>query len=328
MTQSAIVISKSKVLLLQAMTAIEEIVEDNPNPRTWKHKLWNVTKILLKLGVTSVLLYYVFSKVPLKDVKDRIVHANYWWMLATVILYFLSMVVSSWRLLSFFKSIDLRLDPRFNFRLYLLGIFYNILLPGGIGGDGYKIYVLHKTYKQPAKKMFWAIAFDRLSGLWAIGLIIVALKIFIPQIEINIAIPLAVFVLGTIIYYFIVKKFFPEFSKHFFKGHAKAILVQSLQVLTILCVLMGQDFHGKFAPYLLSFLISALAAVVPITFGGAGAREAIFQQLSPIFHMDVGLAVFLSVSFYITSVIVALTGLYYVIRPSRLDEGLKSFREK
>jgi len=309
------------------MTEIEDIVEDNPNPRTWKHKLWNVTKIVLKLGVTSVLLYYVFSKVPLSEVKSRLIHANYWWMLAGVVVYFFSMVASAWRLLSFFKSINLRLDPRFNFRLYLLGIFYNLLLPGGIGGDGYKIYVLHKTYKQPAKKVFWAIAFDRLSGLWAIGLIIVALKIFIPQIEIHIAIPLAVFLVGSIIYYIVVKKFFPDFSKHFFKGHAKAVLVQSLQVLTILCVMMGQDFHGKFAPYLLSFLISALAAVVPITFGGAGAREAIFQKLSPIFHMNVGLAVFLSVSFYLTSLIVALSGLYYVLRPKRLEEGIKSFQE-
>jgi uncharacterized membrane protein YbhN (UPF0104 family) len=309
------------------MTELEDIVEDNPNPKNWKHKLWSVTKIVLKLAVTSVLLYYVFSKVPISEVKSRLIHANYWWMLAGVIVYFFSMVASSWRLLSFFKSIDLRLDPRFNFRLYLLGIFYNLLLPGGIGGDGYKIYVLHKTYKLPAKRVFWAIAFDRLSGLWAIGLIIVALKIFIPQIEIHIAIPLSVFLVGSIIYYIIVKKFFPDFSKHFFKGHAKAVLVQSLQVLTILCVMMGQDFHGKFAPYLLSFLISALAAVVPITFGGAGAREAIFQKLSPIFHMNVGLAVFLSVSFYLTSLIVALSGLYYVLRPSRLEEGLKPFED-
>ena len=309
------------------MTTFEETVEDNPNPRTWKHKLWNVTKLVLKLAVTTVLLYYVFSKVPLSEVKSRLIHANYWWMFAGVIAYFFSMVASAWRLLSFFKSIDLRLDPRFNFRLYLLGIFYNLLLPGGIGGDGYKIYLLHKRYNLPAKRVFWAIAFDRLSGLWAIGLIVVTLTIFIPQIQeqIHMAVPIIIFVAGTGIYYVVVKIFFKDFTKHFFKGHAKAVIVQSLQVLTILCVLMGQDFHGKFAPYLLSFLISALAAVVPITFGGAGAREAIFQRLSPIFHMNVGLAVFLSVSFYLTSLVVALSGLYYVLRPSRLEEGLPSF---
>ena len=308
------------------MTNVEKAIvneaEDEIKPKTLKQKLWNAAKLILKIAVTSTLLYYVFSKVPFSGVKDRLLHANYWWMFAGVIAYFCAMVASSWRLLSFFKSIDLTLAPRFNFRLYLLGIFYNLLLPGGIGGDGYKIYLLNKIYKYPAKKLFWAIAFDRLSGLWAIGLIVVALKIFIPQIEIHIAIPLVVFLVGTIIYYFIVKIFFKDFTRHFFKGHLKAILVQSFQVITIICVLMGQDFHGKFSPYLLSFLLSALAAVVPITVGGAGAREYIFKVLSGVFHMDVGLAVFLSVSFYLISLLVALSGLYYVLRPSRLQEGL------
>lgn len=313
-------------LPLQPMTHIEDAIvheaEAEIKPKTLKQKLWNATKLILKIAVTSTLLYYVFSKVPFSGVKNRLINANYWWMLAGVVAYFFSMLASSWRLLSFFKSINLRLTPRFNFRLYLLGIFYNLLLPGGIGGDGYKIYLLNKTYKFPAKKLFWAIAFDRLSGLWAIGLIVVLLKIFIPQIAINMAIPLAIFTVGSIVYYFMVKLFFKEFTRHFFMGHLKAILVQTCQVITIICVLMGQNFHGKFSPYLLSFLLSALAAVVPITVGGAGAREYIFKVLAGWFNMNVGLAVFLSVSFYLISLLVALSGLYYIIRPGRLQQGV------
>jgi uncharacterized membrane protein YbhN (UPF0104 family) len=301
--------------------------ETLPKPKTWKDTLWNATKLVFKIVVTSVLLYYVFTKVPVNEVKYKLLHANYWWMTAAVIVFFLSSIVSAWRLLSFFKSIDLRLDPKFNFRLYLLGMFYNFLLPGGIGGDGYKIYLLNKTYKLPAKKVFWAILFDRLSGLWAIGLIIVALVLFVPQVELHIAIPASIFLAGTAVYYFIAHKFFREYTRNFIQGHAKAVLVQSLQVITILMVLLGQGFNGKFAPYLLSFLLSALAAVVPISIGGAGAREAIFTQLSVPFHMDVALAVFLSISFYIISLIVSLLGVYYVIRPSRLEEGLPVIEE-
>ncbi len=308
------------------MTKIEEGIineaEEEIKPKTLKQKIWNATKLILKIAVTSALLYYVFSKVPLAKVKDRFVQANYWWMLGGVVFYFFSMVASSWRLLSFFKSINLRLDPRFNFRLYLLGIFYNLLLPGGIGGDGYKIYLLNKNYNFPAKKVFWAIAFDRLSGLWAIGLIVCALKIFIPQIAISFIVPASIFLVGSIAYYIVVKVFFKDFTKHFFKGHAKAVIVQSCQIITIICVLMGQNFDGKFAPYLLSFLLSALAAVVPITVGGAGAREYIFKVLSGVFNMNVGLAVFLSVSFYLISLVVALLGLYYVLRPEKIQEGL------
>jgi len=313
------------------MTKIEDSivneVEEEVKPKTWKDRLWSATKLILKIAITSALLYYVFSKVHFSEIKTKLVNANYWWMLAGVFFYFLSMVASSWRLLSFFKSINLKLDPKFNFRLYLLGIFYNFLLPGGIGGDGYKIYLLNKTYKLPAKKVFWAILFDRLSGLWAIGLIIVCLKIFVPQIPIHIAIPLGVFAIGTVIYYLVVMKFFKEFGRHFFTGHAKAVLVQSLQVMTIIMILLGQDFSGKFAPYLLAFLISAIAAVVPVTIGGAGARELVFQKSADYFHIDAGLGIYISISFYLTSLLVALTGIYYLLRPSRLTEGLPKAEE-
>jgi len=243
-------------------------------------------------------------------------------MLAALVCVLSSMIVSAWRLLSFFRSIGLKLNAKYNLRLYFLGLFYNFLLPGGIGGDGYKMYLINKTYKTPLKKLFWAVMFDRLSGLWAIGLITVALIFLIPQIDVSITIPLGIFAVGSAIYYFVAYKFFRDYTKYFFEAHLKALLLQSLQLLAIVCVLLGQDFSGKFSPYLLSFLISALAAIVPITAGGAGAREAIFTKLADVFPMDKGLAVFLPASFYIISLIVALLGVYYVIRPSRLQEGL------
>ncbi|TWR29394.1 flippase-like domain-containing protein [Mucilaginibacter pallidiroseus] len=302
-------------------TEVEE-TEKAVKPKTWKDIAWNITKVVLKFAVTSVLLYFVFRKVPLEQVKLRLINANYWWMLAALLSFFVSMVISSWRLLSFFKSIKLNLDPRFNFRLYLLGLFYNFLLPGGIGGDGYKIYLLNKNYKLPAKKVFWAIMFDRLSGLWAIGLIIVALIFLIPQIDIHIGIPLSIFVTGSIIYYFVAYKFFRDYTRYFFAAHAKAVAVQSLQLLAIVFIMIGQDFDGKYSPYLLSFLISALATIIPISIGGAGIRETVFLQLTKVFPMDESLATFLPGTFYIISLIVALLGIYYVIRPSRLEEGL------
>lgn len=302
------------------MSETEDFVAPK-TPKTTKQKLWDAAKLILKIVVTGALLWYVFSKVPLWEVKDRLVHANYWWMAAALCTFIISTFVSSWRLLSFIKSIGLKLDWRFNLRLYLLGMFYNFLLPGGIGGDGYKIWLLNKRYKLPAKKVFWALLFDRLSGLWAIGLIVCSLIIFIPQIDLHFAIPGSIFIVGSIIYYGVVHFFFKDYGRYFFTAHLKAVLVQSLQVLTILLVMMGQNFNGKFAPYLLSFLISALAAVLP-TLGGAGAREAIFTRLAGVFDMQVGLAVYLSISFYLISLIVALFGIYYVLRPSRLEEGL------
>jgi uncharacterized membrane protein YbhN (UPF0104 family) len=302
--------------------------EDLVAPKTLKQRLWGIIKLLLKIGVTAVLLYYVFSKVDVKQVGILLGRSNPWWMLLALLSFLLSIVISSFRLLSFLKSIDLKLDWRFNLRLYMLGMFYNLCLPGGIGGDGYKIYLLKKRYNHSAKKVFWAILFDRLSGFWAIGLITVMLVLFLPQINIHVTIPLTVFFVGTAIYYFVARYFFKDYIKHFFEAHLMAFGVQSLQVLTVILVLVGLNFDGKFSPYLFTFLVSSLAAVFPFTLGGLGAREFVFTHFAPYFNMDTNLAVFVSLSFYVISAVVSLFGVYYVFRMSRLEEGLPSIEEK
>lgn len=299
-----------------------ESFEEVKKPKTFKSRLWSIAKLLLKIGLTSLLLYYVLSKININNVKALIGQSNPWWMLAALISYFISIIFSAFRLLSFFKSINLHIDWKFNLRLYMLGIFYNLCLPGGIGGDGYKIYLLNKRYKQPAKKVFWAILFDRLSGFWAIGFITVVLIIFLPQLKIPIALAWSVFLVATAVYYFVVYKFFKDYTKHFWEAHAKAIAVQSFQVLAILLVMIGLNYNGKFAPYLSAFLASSMAAVVPFSIGGLGFREFIFKYtITEMFHMNGELAVVLSLSFYVISAIIALLGVYYVFRDDKLEEA-------
>lgn len=304
------------------MTEIEEVVDEGTEHKTWKGKLWGVVKVILIIAVTGGLLYYVFSNVPFGKIKSRLLQANRFWLAAAIASYVASMFFSSWRLLSFFKSIGLKLDWRFNLRLYFLGLCYNVLLPGGIGGDGYKIYLLHKRYKLPTKKVFWAIFFDRLSGFWAIGAIVVGLIILIPNFPYHLAYPLAIVSVGSAVYYIVARKFFRDYTHKFFQAHIKAIGVQSMQLLAIVCLLMAQGFDGKFAPYLLSFLFSSLAAVIPFSLGGGGIRDALFLTLARQFDLKDDMAVYLSFGFYLISIIVALTGVYYVLRPSRLEEGL------
>jgi uncharacterized membrane protein YbhN (UPF0104 family) len=307
-----------------AENAAEEVVEH----KTWKGKLWSVIKIILIIAVTGGLLYYVFSKVPFAKIEYRLVHANRLRLAAAILSYVASMIFSSWRLLSFFKSINLRFDWKINLRLYFVGLCYNVLLPGGIGGDGYKIYLLHKYYNQPTKKVFLAILFDRLSGFWAIGLIVVALIIMIPNFPIHLAIPLSIFLVGSAIYYIVVIKFFKDYSHNFITAHLKAICVQATQLITIIFLLLAQDFAGKFSPYLLSFLFSALAAVIPFSLGGGGVRDALFLTVSKQFNLATDMAVYLSFSFYLISIFVALFGIYYVFNTKKLMAHLVSDEEK
>lgn len=320
------------------MTKIENAIvneaEEEIKPKTRKQRLWNIVKTVLKIAVTTALLIWVFSKVDINAVKKRLLHPQYWEMyLAAIVFFFLSMLVSAWRLMSFFKSLGLNINSRYNLRLYFLGLFYNFLLPGGIGGDGYKMYLINKTYKTPLKKLFWAVIFDRLSGLWAIGLIIVALIFMLPQIKISLFLPAGIFLAGSAIYYFVAWKFFADYTKYFFQAHGKALLLQLFQVLAVICLILGQpDANLKFPPYLLAFLVSGFGILIPVSAGGAGAREGIFTVLAKnfpaVFPIKPDLGVFLASSFYLISLTVALLGIYYVLLPKRLEKGIKPAIEK
>lgn len=309
-----------------------ETITSEKKPKTLKSRLWNIAKLLLKIGVTALLLTYVFSKIDINAVKSLLSQANPFWALAAVLTFFVSTIVSASRLMSFFKSIDLHIRWQFNLRLYMLGMFYNLFLPGGIGGDGYKIYLLNKSYKLPAKKVFWAILFDRLSGFWAIGLITAVLVIFLPQLKVLHITPVlawAVFLAATAVYLFVAYTFFKEYTKHFIAAHIKAVGVQSLQVLTILLVMISLHHTEKYAPYLSAFLMSSMAAVIPFSVGGLGFREFIFKYVvATMFHMNGNLAVILSLSFYVTSAIISLLGVYYVFRMDKLEKDLPVAEEK
>ena len=67
----------------------------------------------------------------------------------------------------------------------MLGMFYNLCLTGRYWRRWLQNIPLNKRYKKPAKKVFWAIFFDRLSGFWAIGFITAVLVIFFPQLDIS-----------------------------------------------------------------------------------------------------------------------------------------------
>src|SRR5690606_27456935 len=127
---------------------------------------------------------WVFSKVDPKDLRQALIGSNPLFLLLAFVAYCCSALIASSRLNGFFGSVGLQLSERYNFKLYLLGLFYNLFLPGGVGGDGYKIYFLRRKFNTKGRRLLTAVFFDRLSGLWALSFIIAILVIFIPQLQI------------------------------------------------------------------------------------------------------------------------------------------------
>ncbi len=278
-----------------------------------KKKYWNIIRLLLKLGFTVLLIYLVFQKIDIRQVKSVFLQSKPGFIIVALVCYFVSQVISSWRLLGFLQSIGIGAGFGFNLRLYMLGMFYNVFLPGGIGGDGYKIYILRKKFQLPTKKIFLSLLLDRVSGLWAIGFLAVSLTFFLPSFK-SIEWWPVVFIAGSILYYFVYRYLFSAYLENLIRAHAKAILVQSLQLLSVFFILLSQDFGGNPSAYLFSFLLSSLATIVPISIGGLGIREYVIVHAAAFFNLDQPLAVFTTLCFYVLSTLSALAGAWFVYR--------------
>lgn len=283
-----------------------------------KKKIWNIVKLLLKISITGLSLYLVSKKVEFSDLKEAFNNSNPAFLFLAFMAFVFSQILASSRLNNFFKGIGLHISWLFNFKIYLLGMFYNLFLPGGIGGDGYKIFLLRKKFEIKGRRLFQSIFFDRLSGLWALGFIISLLVIFIPNLGIPNWVPISVVASGSILYYAVMKKFFSDYSTNFISTHGIALLVQSMQVLTVILILFAMNYDGKFSPYLFMFLASSLVAVFPFTVGGLGARELVFVYGAQYFNMDQHLAVIVSLLFYCISALLSLSGMYFVFNPKEI----------
>lgn len=293
-----------------------------------KKSIWTISKTLFKVIITLGALYWVSTKISYKDLKEALVDCNPGYFVLALLSYAISQIIASSRLNSFLKVIGLNVSERYNMRLYQLGLLYNFFLPGGIGGDGYKIYFLKKNHNVRGRKVLSAVFFDRLSGLWALTIITGVLIICMPRLEIPNVVTIATLIIGTSTYLYFMHLFFRDFFRKFLITHIKALAVQGFQTLSAVSILYAMHFDGKFSPYLLIFLLSSLVAIVPSILGGVGLRESLMTFGAEYFQLDSHLAVLISLVFYVISLLIATSGIYYILRPSRLGaERLPSSAE-
>ena len=106
-------------------------------------------KLFLKVAVSAACLWYVFTKIDFSEVISAVKKANGWWLIAGFIIYTISKFLGAKRLNIYFKNIDIHLPEWQNIKLYWLGMFYNLFLPGAITGDAYKVLLLSKGRRSP-----------------------------------------------------------------------------------------------------------------------------------------------------------------------------------
>ena len=88
--------------------------------------------LVLKIAVAVGALAFVFYKIPFQDVAALWATAQFGWIAAAIVLFVASKLVAAFRLQVLFRVLPVVISHPANIRLYLLGMFYNLFLPGGI----------------------------------------------------------------------------------------------------------------------------------------------------------------------------------------------------
>jgi uncharacterized membrane protein YbhN (UPF0104 family) len=292
-----------------------------------KLKLPPYLKLLIKLAFMVAALWYVFSRLDIREVLDAMARANIPFLVAALFVLVLSKLVSAIRLNRYLGSIGILISETEHMKLYLLCMYYNLFLPGGIGGDGYKIYLLNKRYQVKLKRIFWAVMVDRVNGVVALFCIAVVLFCFMPEMGAYASFAWVLVPLAIIVSFLAIRHFFRYLLPVFWSTYFLSLLVQALQVLAALFILLALKGSGNTVSYLFVFLISSLVAVLPITIGGIGSREFTFMLGAQWLGLDPALSIALSLLFYLLNAFMSFWGIVYSLGPGlELKEGRRWLR--
>lgn len=270
--------------------------------------------------LSALLLYFIFTKIPFREAFDEIKRALSVYLVYALLLFVLSKLLAAFRLNLFFHQIGIPLTHKSNIALYLQGMFYNLFLPGGIGGDAYKGYVLQSRYKVGTRKVVGSLLTDRVSGLVSLVIYacILALLIHISTGQIFTLLLLTVPLLTILLFWIAVKRLTAYLKPVFWSSLGYSALVQLAQLGAVYCLLYAFGVEENSLAYLLVFLISSIVAIIPITIGGIGSREVVFYYGAKFLNLDMQVAVSISMLFFAISAIVSLLGSIYHFRNPKL----------
>jgi len=280
--------------------------------------------------VSSILLYTVFSRTGVKQVFSLMKGIHPYSFISAVFLYICAQFLSTvrWKLL-----LPETLGMRKLFSLYLIGAFFNTVLPGLIGGDAVKAFYLYRATGKGSLSLA-SIFMDRYIGF--VMLIIICTIVFpfgysyfhnSPVFWIFPFIVLAFIVTSFLIFGLrfgkriqMLSEFYDYF--HYYRNQKgvilKALLLSAVVQVTGFCAVyilaLGLGVNIPFLACLVFVPLIIMFAAVPLSISGIGIREGAFVLLFGLIGIRQDVATALSLSWFLANSTGSLTGIIEYIR--------------
>ncbi len=288
-----------------------------------KRRRKKLISFALKLCLSALLITLVFQKIDIDKIAALLKSANYDYFALALLSIFLAQIFGGLRMQYYQMASEFTLSRAYSLCMYFVGTLFNIVLPGGIGGDGYKAYYFHKRFKFPWTKTVLATLRGRSSGLFFLCFFLIAFAFFYKEhlnmIPFANELLIAALILIFPVYSICSKIFLKEPVRVQIGAMKYSFIVQLLNLFAIYFILHGIGGYGNIIGYILVFLIANIVAIIPISFGGIGLREFTYVSLSGVMGLDSGIGVAASLLFYIIYTSVALLGFIPYLNLRKLD---------
>ena len=276
-------------------------------------------KTALKLAISVLIVYLVVRKIDEGLLLRMIATANPLGIVWAAIWFAISKIIAAKRFQILLHTEQIFLQTRENLRLYWLGMYYNLLLPGGISGDGYKVKLLRDRFGTALKRLITITLMDRLSGAIALGQLCLLLLPFLSQTSMY----SWLWVLGLVISIpvsFLVSRW-AKVQTVWAQSSLLSLCVQLAQTIATLGLIFALGQLDQWLEYSVLFLVSSVVAMLPLTIGGAGAREITFLWGAGFLGADNEQAVAIAFLFYLISTGVALIGMAFSFGSSPIEKN-------
>lgn len=268
---------------------------------------------IIQIILSILFVFFTFSKIELNSLGKILKNSNLFLFTLSPIMYLISQLFSSERLRKLLMINGFKLSFIENGKLYLIGMFYNFYMPGGIGGDLYKTYLLKKMYSWEVKDTIKIVIQDRLIGLGVLFILLLFLENGLVT-DLNHIIKIIISISGYFVGFYLVKFIFKD-NKGFFKTFILSFVVQFFQFLSIILIIYSLGITTNISQILFFYVISSILSI--FSFGGIGIREFVFFSAASILTVSEELSLSIGLLFTISAAISSLPGLYFIIKKTK-----------
>jgi hypothetical protein len=291
-------------------------------------------KLIIKIVVSLALLFFIVRNIDVQSVVDVVRGMQPEYLLLALAMQLLSAWLASYRWYHIMRRLKFSLGPLFYLKSYLKGTFFNQALPGGIGGDAYRVLET-ATLGHGKKEAFYGVFLDRVLGLAGLMLLNLLANIaypdLLPRPIFHILNLIALAGLAGVLMFAMMGKIERfahfKFTRHLHElsaamrsvyrdGHAiflhsvMSVLIHFVSMVAIYFIGIGVGLHYGLLTFLVLVPPVMMLTIAPISLAGWGVRESGMIGLFLLIGADKAKVLSMSVLYGLVLLAASLPGLY------------------